>query len=105
MGIVYSSMDTMYMYSTNWYYKVLLSCRVLRVLYSTHWYCSSTHGYYGTIGTTEYYGYYVVPKTGYYRVLQAYAAEGMSRVRLKVGLRACTHLCTTYECIAGNIHA
>jgi hypothetical protein len=33
-------------------------------------------------------GYYVVPKTGYYRVLQAYAAEGMPRVRVRVRLRA-----------------
>ncbi len=26
----------------------------------------------------------VVPQTGYYRVLQAYTAEGMSRVRVRV---------------------
>ena len=45
-----------------------------------------TTGYYGYYGTTN--GYYVVPKTGYYRVLQAYAAEGMRRVRVRVRLRA-----------------
>jgi hypothetical protein len=45
-------------------------------------------------GTTVYYGttngYYVVPKTGYYRVLQAYAAEEMSRVSVGLGLTVCT---------------
>ena len=46
-----------------------------------------TTGYYGYYGTTNGYygsthGYYIVPKTGYYRVLQAYAAEGTSRLRL-----------------------
>ena len=64
-------------------------CGVLWVLYSTHGYYGSTHGYYGTIGYYGYYkrvlysthGYYVVPQAGYYRVLQAYAAERMNRVR------------------------
>ena len=46
--------------------------RLLTVLCSTH-------------------GYYIVPKTGYYRVLQAYAAEGMRRVRIRLKLRVCTH--------------
>ncbi len=35
-------------------------------------------------------GYYIVPKTGYYRVLQAYAANDMSRVRVRVRLGVCT---------------
>jgi hypothetical protein len=34
---------------------------------------------------------YLVPKMGYYRVLQTYAAEGMSRVRIRLRLRVCTH--------------
>ncbi len=51
--------------------RVLRYYRVLRVLYSTH-------------------GYYVVPETGYYRVLQAYAAAGMNRVKFRVRLRVCT---------------
>ena len=42
-----------------------------RVLYSTH-------------------GYYVVHQTGYYSVLQAYAAEGMNNVVFRVRLRVCT---------------
>ena len=50
-----------------------------------------TTGYYGYYGTTNGYygsthGYYIVPKTGYYRVLQAYAAEGMSRLGLGLSL-------------------
>ena len=32
----------------------------------------------------------VVPQTGYYRVLQAYTAEGMSRVMVRVRLGVCT---------------
>ena len=44
---------------------------------TTNGYYGSTHGYYGST-----HGYYIVPKTGYYRVLQAYAAEGTSRLRL-----------------------
>ncbi len=32
----------------------------------------------------------VVPQTGYYRVLQAYTAEGMSRVTVRVRLGVCT---------------
>ncbi len=51
--------------------RVLRYYRVLRVLYCTH-------------------GYYVVPETGYYRVLQAYAAAGMNRVMFRVRLRVCT---------------
>ena len=56
---------------------------------------TGTIGYYGYYGTTNGYyivpiGYYVVPQTGYYRVLQAYAAEGMNRVRFRVMLRVCT---------------
>ena len=35
-------------------------------------------------------GTMVVPQTGYYRVLQAYTAEGMSRVRVRVRLGVCT---------------
>ncbi len=31
-----------------------------------------------------------VPQTGYYRVLQAYTAEGMSRVMVRVRLGVCT---------------
>ena len=63
-----------------------------------------SHGYYGTIGyyrvlrVLRYYkrvlcsthGYYIVPKTGYYRVLQAYAADDMSRIRVRVRLGVCT---------------
>ena len=78
---------------------------VLWVLWYYEGYYGSTHGYYGTIGyyrvlrVVRYYkrvlcsthGYYIVPKTGYYRVLQAYAAEGMSRVRVGLKLRVCTH--------------
>ena len=54
-----------------------------------------TTGYYGYYGTTN--GYYVVPvgtmvvpQTGYYRVLQACTAEGMSRVMVRVRLGVCT---------------
>ena len=71
------------------------------------YYIISTHGYYGTIGYYRvlrvlrvlwYYKrvlcstheYYVVSKTGYYRVLQAYAAEGMSNVRVWVRIRVRT---------------
>ena len=32
----------------------------------------------------------VVPQTGYYRVLQAYTAEGMSRVMVRVRLGVCS---------------
>ncbi len=32
----------------------------------------------------------VVPQTGYYRVLQAYTTEGMSRVMVRVRLGVCT---------------
>jgi hypothetical protein len=32
----------------------------------------------------------VVPQTGYYKVLQAYTAEGMSRVMARVRLGVCT---------------
>ncbi len=74
-------------------------CGVLWVLYSTHGYCRSTHGYYGYYGTIGYYGYYGTTN-GYYivpilcstpnGVLQAYAAEGMNRVRFRVMLRVCT---------------
>jgi hypothetical protein len=56
---------------------------------------TGTTGYYGYYGTTN--GYYVVPvgtmvvpQTGYYRVLKAYTAEGMSRVRVRVRLGVCT---------------
>jgi hypothetical protein len=58
-------------HSTHGVLRVLRYNRVLRVLYSTH-------------------GYYVVPETGYYRVLQAYAAAGMNRVRFRVRFRVCT---------------
>ena len=54
-----------------------------------------TIGYYRAGG---YYGYCtvpkgttVVPKMGYYRVLPAYAAEGMRRVWIRVRLRVRTH--------------
>ncbi len=72
--------------------------RVLWVLYSTHGYC----GYYGTIGYYGYYGttngyyivpmgtMYVVPMGTMYVVPQAYAAEGMNKVRFRVRLRVCT---------------
>jgi hypothetical protein len=68
--------------------KVLCRNQKLWLLYSTHGYYGSTHGYYGTIGIRvrcSTHGYYIVPKTGYYRVLHAYAAEGMSSLRL-IGL-------------------
>ena len=42
-------------------------CGVLWVLYSTHGYCRSTHGYYGYYGTIGYYGYYGTTN-GYYIV-------------------------------------
>ena len=61
---------TMVLQGTTGYYRVLRVLRYYkRVLCSTH-------------------GYYVVPKMGYYRVLQSYAAEGMRRVRVRVRLRA-----------------
>jgi hypothetical protein len=61
----------------------------------------STHGYYGTIGYYRvlrvlwYYKqvlcstheYYVVTQTGYYKVLQIYTTEGMSRVMVRVRIR------------------
>ncbi len=47
----------------------------------------------------------VVPQTGYSRVLQAYTAEGMSRVRVRVRLGGLHTPCTTYECIVRNVSA
>ena len=37
------------------------------IVYSTHGYCGSTHGYYGYYGTIGYYGYYGTTN-GYYIV-------------------------------------
>ncbi len=71
-----------------WYYGYCIVPTGTAVVH-THGY----YGYYGTIGRVlRYYqrvlysthGYYVVPQTGYYRVLQVYAAEGMNRVRARI---------------------
>ncbi len=93
--------------STRGYY-VLWGRWILWVLWYYGRYYVRTHGYYGTIGyyrvlrhygtTNGYYvvpvGTMVVPQTGYYRVLQAYTAEGMSRVMVRVRLGVCTPQCT-----------
>ena len=61
----------------NRYYIVPMGTTVLQGTTGYYGYYGTTNGYYGST-----HGYYIVPKTGYYRVLQAYAAEGMSRLRL-----------------------